>query len=205
MEIHPTGCLPYGNELLLRGSTNVSIKKWSFSSERGQMVFPPCEGLVFQHKLPLQWRGGGGNHLLITAPLAESTFWEQKGLDGVFLHQSQTEKRNHRTVLVNGRKIYIKKIPTGTGWFFPTLHRTAWIKARASFLRRWNTNTRRIKWQFLHVPELWIRKIVSAALINGNFKEKHGPSITLPPNYILLLRTAFYVPSRLPKNEGAGF
>lgn len=103
---------------------------------------------------------------------------------------------------------FILKNPTRAGWFFPPLHhgaRTTWIKARVCFLRRWNTNSQRIKWQFLHVPELWIRKIVSAALINGNFKEKHGPSITVPPNYILLLRTAFYVPSRLPKKREQDF
>lgn len=29
MEIHPAGCLPYGNKLLHGSSTNVSIKKWS--------------------------------------------------------------------------------------------------------------------------------------------------------------------------------
>lgn len=89
MEIHPTGCLPYGNELLHGGSTNVSTKKWSLSSERGQMAFSPCEGLVFQHKLPLQWRGGRGKSSLNYC----STGWKHilgaEGI-GVFLHQSQT-------------------------------------------------------------------------------------------------------------------
>lgn len=89
-KIHPTGCFPHRNELLHRGSTNVSTKKMiSFLRERTDGSPSLWRvGFSTQAASPVERRRG--NHLLITAPLAESTFWEQKALDGVFLRQSQT-------------------------------------------------------------------------------------------------------------------
>lgn len=91
--------------------------------------------------------------------------------------------------LTSGTFVFKKILQLGS-WFLPILNHLPWktqIKAtqelRVYFLTKWTTYTRRIKWQFLHVSELWIGKIVSATLINGNFKEECGPSITFSPNY----------------------